>query len=464
MKALNPIVISGKETLPLVEGGKGINVSDGISTGAWANADGAGTFSAVTCDCYDNEGNWQPEKYFGKTRGERQKELIEYSIKGAITQTHIAHEISNGNGRIHMNILWEVGGCEPTLRGVLDGTKGILHGITCGAGMPYKLAEITSSYGVYYYPIVSSARAFNALWKRAYHKFSEFLGGVVYEDPWCAGGHNGLSNSEDPLKPEAPYRRVVELRKSMNEVGLKNTPIIMAGGIWWLEEWEDWIDNPEIGKIAFQFGTRPLLTQESPITENWKKKLLSIKKGDILLQTFSPTGFYSSAIKTSFLKQLQLRKSLEISFSTTPENDKNTPVKTRGNNTVYITADNAQKIKDYEQQGLTSIRRTPDNTIVFLTNEEDNRFKTEVAECIGCLSSCNYSAWSERGNGTTGKIPDPRSFCIHKTLIDISHGGDVEKNVMFSGHNGYRFGEDPFYKNGFIPTVAELVERIKTGK
>ena len=24
------------------------------------------------------------------------------------------------------------------------------------------------------------------------------LGGVVYEDPWLAGGHNGLSNSEDP--------------------------------------------------------------------------------------------------------------------------------------------------------------------------------------------------------------------------------------------------------------------------
>ena len=70
--------------------------------------------------------------------------------------------------------------------------------MTCGAGMPYKLSEISASYGVYYYPIVSSARAFNALWKRSYRKTSEYLGGVVYEDPWLAGGHNGLSNSEDP--------------------------------------------------------------------------------------------------------------------------------------------------------------------------------------------------------------------------------------------------------------------------
>jgi hypothetical protein len=35
---------------------------------------------------------------------------------------------------------------------------------------------------------------------------------------------------------------------------------------------------------------------------------------------------------------------------------------------------------------------------------------------------------------------------------------------MFSGHNAYKFGEDPFYANGFVPTVAELVERIRTGE
>ena len=67
----------------------------------------------------------------------------------------------------------------------------------------------------------------------------------------------------------------------------------MAGGVWWLEEWEDWIDNPELGPIAFQFGTRPLLTQESPIGEAWKQRLLTLKEGDVFLNRFSPTGFYS---------------------------------------------------------------------------------------------------------------------------------------------------------------------------
>ncbi len=40
----------------------------------------------------------------------------------------------------------------------------------------------------------------------------------------------------------------------------------------------------------------------------------------------------------------------------------------------------------------------------------------------------------------------------------------VEQNLMFSGHNGYRFSSDPFYSNGFIPTVKQLVERILTGR
>ena len=47
----------------------------------------------------------------------------------------------------------------------LEKAGDIIDGVTCGAGMPYKLSEIAAKFGIYYYPIVSSARAFNALWK-----------------------------------------------------------------------------------------------------------------------------------------------------------------------------------------------------------------------------------------------------------------------------------------------------------
>src|SRR5207244_5857574 len=197
-------------------------------------------------------------------RRERHHELIAYSIEGGIAQARIAHEQSGGRGRIHMNVLWEMAAAETILHGVLEGAKKLIHGVTCGAGMPYKIAEICARYGVYYYPIVSSGRAFRALWKRAYHKFHEWLGGVVYEDPWLAGGHNGITNSEDPTRPEPAYPRVRELRSLMLEFGRAATPIFMAGGGGYRRERADGLENAELGPVAFQFGTRPLLTRESP--------------------------------------------------------------------------------------------------------------------------------------------------------------------------------------------------------
>jgi nitronate monooxygenase len=211
-----------------------------------------------------------------------------------------------------------MGGAERVITGVLEGAKGLINGITCGAGMPYRLSDIAQKFNIHYYPIVSSARAFNALWKRAYSRAANLLGGVVYEDPWLAGGHNGLSNGEDPVKPEDPFPRVLALRKLMRTFGLDQVPIIMAGGVWWLEEWEHWIDNPELGPIAFQFGTRPLLTRESPIPEAWKRRLLTLKEGDVFLNRFSPTGFYSSAVNNSFMQELRARSDRQVAFSPEP--------------------------------------------------------------------------------------------------------------------------------------------------
>lgn len=464
MKALNSIRLAGKDVLPLIEGGKGISVSNGQSTGAWAGAGGVGTFSGVNADSYDADGHVIPQTYSGKTRRERHHELINYSIKGGITQAKIAHEMANGNGIIHVNVLWEMGACEIILEGILDGTKGLISGVTCGAGMPYKLAELCAQRGVFYYPIVSSGRAFNALWKRAYHKFPEWLGGVVYEDPWRAGGHNGLSNSENPEQPQDPMPRVIELRKVMRDCGLNDQPIIMAGGVWWLSEWQDWIDNKELGPIAFQFGTRPLLTQESPISSAWKQRLLTLKKGDVNLNKFSPTGFYSSAVRNPFLQELQERSDRQVPFTTEAvgEHSAEMAIGARGRK-VYVTPIDKQRAESWIAAGYNEAMRTPDNTLIFVTKDRENAILKDQIDCMGCLSQCVFSNWAQNEEGSTGKKADPRSFCIQKTLQDISHSEDVDDQLMFAGHNAYRFANDPFYANGNIPSVKELVERIQTG-
>jgi nitronate monooxygenase len=464
LRTLNPIKISGIETLPLIEGGKGIAVSNGESSGAWAAAGGVGTFSGVNADSYDADGNFIPQHYYGRTRRERHEELIAYAIRGGITQAQVAHERSNGGGRIHMNVLWEMAAAERILNGVLEGAKGLIHGVTCGAGMPYRLAELCAEFGIFYYPIVSSARAFNALWRRAYNRFPEWLGAVVYEDPWLAGGHNGLSNSENPAHPEDPFPRVLALREVMNSFGLNDIPIVMAGGVWYLREWEDWIDNPDLGPIAFQFGTRPLLTQESPISEAWRERLRTLQPGDVLLNKFSPTGFYSSAVINPFLRELQERSEHQVAFSVEPVGDHTVefPIGRRGR-VIYLTEHDRSRAEAWVAQGFAQGMKTPDNTIIFVTPENANEILTDQINCMGCLSACQFSNWSQNEAGTTGKKADPRSYCIQKTLQNISHSDDVQHQLMFAGHNAYRFHSDPFYSNGFIPTVGQLVERIRTG-
>lgn len=464
MTKLESVNISGKEVLPIVEGGKGIGATNGQSAGAFAAAGAVGTFSGVNAESYDDEGNPLPQVYKGATRRERHEELIQFGIQGGIEQAKIAHEISNGQGRIHVNILWEMGGAEAILEGIMEQSKGIVHGVTCGAGMPYKLSDIAAKYNIYYHPIVSSMRAFRALWKRAYSKQADLLGSVVYEDPWLAGGHNGLSNSEDPQVPQDPYPRVAEIRTFLNEIGLNHVPIIMAGGAWHLKDWEHWLGNPEIGPIAFQFGTRPLLTVESPIPKRWKEKLLTLKKGDVFLNQFSPTGFYSSAVNNDFIQELRARGERQVAFKSKPEGDFTAeygfgPRK----RPHYVTPADAEKIAKWEAEGYVDALKTPDDTMIFVDPKKAGEIHKDQVDCMGCLSHCRFSNWKDHDDYTTGKKADPRSFCIQKTLQNIVHGANVNNELMFSGHNAYKFGEDAFYKNGFIPSVKQLVERIMTG-
>ena len=460
MASLTPLFISGQDVLPLIEGGKGISISNGLTAGSWAATGGVGTFSGVNADYTDENGNVVPILYSERTRAKRHQELIDHAIAGGIAQAKIAHDLSGGKGRIHINVLWEMGAVETILEGILKEVHPLIHGITCGAGMPYRLAHIAEHFKVFYVPIVSSARAFSALWKRSYKNSAQWLSGVVYEDPWRAGGHNGLSNAEDPLVPQDPYPRVLALRETMREFGLYRTPIIMAGGVWSLKDWSNWIDNEELGPIAFQFGTRPLLTQESPISKAWKAKLLTLKQGDVFLNRFSPTGFYSSAIKNAFLENLQERSDRQIPYTETSSADSCVflALGERGRS-VYVRADDFEKAQTWMGKGFHYGMKTPSNTLIFVTLDQANHIRQDQIDCMGCLSACAFSNWSQ-SQGSTGQKPDPRSFCIQKTLQAVSHGSSIDHNLLFAGHNAYRFSEDPFYAQGFIPTVAELVDQI----
>ena len=191
---------------------------------------------------------------------------------------------------------------------------------------------------------------------------------------------------------------------------------------------------------------------------------MGLKEGDIFLNKFSPTGFYSSAVRNNLLNELEQRSIRQVAYSRAAEGDMQDalPVGARGR-PIYLSPADKIKAQAWIAAGFSEAMKTPDDSVVFVTPEQARQIVTDQQNCMGCLSQCRFSNWSEGEAGTTGKRADPRSFCIQKTLQDIAHGGPLEDNLMFSGHNAYKFGSDPFYKDGFVPSVQQLVDRLVSG-
>jgi nitronate monooxygenase len=265
------------------------------SSGAWAAAGGIGTVSAVNADSYDAEGKIVPQVYHALTRKRAPRTADPLRHRRCGRTGARAHEISPAARARSTSTScgkWAARSRSSKAcwnRRAAGHRRHLRRGHALQAERDRGSASTSTTCRSSVRPAPSARCGSGPI-----HKVSDLLAAVVYEDPWLAGGHNGLSNAEDPLKPEDPYPRVKALRDTMRAEGIADdVPIVMAGGVWFLREWENWIDNPELGTIAFQFGTRPLLTQESPIPQGWKDALRDLEPGDVLLHRFSPTGFYS---------------------------------------------------------------------------------------------------------------------------------------------------------------------------
>jgi nitronate monooxygenase len=210
----------------------------------------------------------------------------------------------------------------------------------------------------------------------------------------------------------------------------------------------------------------------------------------VSLNKFSPTGFYSSAVRNDFLKELEERSQRQVSFSGVPGGPYTLSWEIGGRGrVVYIRPQDRDQVQDWCDQGFSTALKTPEHTLIFVSPEKAQDIRQDQIDCMGCLSACRFSNWQQphyasllaaRGSAsgtpgglvmddqpasslTTGLKPDPRSFCIQKTLQHVAHGGSTDNNLLFAGHQAYRFAQDPFYAGGFIPTVQQLVERIQTG-
>ena len=109
--------------------------------------------------------------------------------------------------------------------------------------------------------------------KRAYANFTEVLGGV-WSMRVIRGWPADITACPTPKTRQTGNtadNRVVELRSLMNKYGLTATPIILAGGIWSLKDWEDYIDNPEIGPVGLPVRDPSDDHQRKSGERSWKR-------------------------------------------------------------------------------------------------------------------------------------------------------------------------------------------------
>ena len=73
LKVIKSLEISGKNCLPIIEGGKGIGITNGVTAGHFAKANAVGTFSGVNADYIDENGKEIVEGIYWKKEEAIQK-------------------------------------------------------------------------------------------------------------------------------------------------------------------------------------------------------------------------------------------------------------------------------------------------------------------------------------------------------------------------------------------------------
>ena len=148
----------------------------------------------------------------------------------------------------------------------------------------------------------------------------------------------------------------------------------MAGGVWWLEECQDSIDNPELGPVGFGSGTPAAADQGEP-DRRPGRAAADVAGGRRLPRIrFQPTGFYSSAVNNGFIRELRERNERQVAFTSevVGEHVAEYGVGPR-KRLVFLTPGDLERARGWEQQGFTEALRTPDSTLIFVTPEQARR-------------------------------------------------------------------------------------------
>src|SRR5437879_11868413 len=120
-----------------------------------------------------------------------------------------------------------------------------------------------------------------------------------------------------------------------------------------------------------------------------KRIIRTLIEGDAYLNRFSPTGFYSSAVRNNFLGELQERSEHQVAYTVDPVGEHVAPfsVGARGR-TVFLTAHDRKSAEGWVAAGSTEDLRTPDSTLIFVNPRKGLELRSRQHDCRSLRIDC----------------------------------------------------------------------------
>jgi nitronate monooxygenase len=293
---LKPLVLGGRELLPLVQGGMGVGISAHRLAGSVAAQGAVGTLSAIDLRRHHPD---LMARTSGLEPGHEAKALIdEVNLEALRREIAAARQLAAGRGLLAVNVMRAVSEYAALVRTALE--SGI-DAVVVGAGLPLDLPDLAREHPkAALIPILSDARGI-ALVVKKWERKQRIPDAIVIEHPRWAGGHLGAAKVEDLGDARFDFERVLpEALAFLRGAGIeREVPLIVAGGI---RTCEDIARVQALGAAAAQLGTPFVATEECDAHPNFKQVLASAREEDVIEFT-SVAGLPARAVATPWLRK-----------------------------------------------------------------------------------------------------------------------------------------------------------------
>lgn len=275
-------------TIPLIQGGMGVAVSEGNLAGAVAAEGAMGTLSFCQVGYREPDFRTRP---------------LAANLRAFDAELENARAIAKVKGMIAVNIMHALTDYAAFAKHAAN--RGI-DAIVVGAGLPTDLPKYVEGTSTAIAPIVSGARALQLLlrvWEKKFERYPDF---VVLEGR-DAGGHLGFAPEEmDDEAHALPVliREVVAALTPWRKKTGRDIPLFVGGGIFDAEDVRMAIEN---GADGVQVGTRFIATAACDASAGFKEKLLRSKESDVR-RIVSPVGMPARALQSPLLDRIKAER------------------------------------------------------------------------------------------------------------------------------------------------------------